>query len=387
MSFSKAKTAFSLSPISVLDRYITQQLAGPFIFGVAAFSSILVSVGALFDLIRKMTELGLPLSIAVRVFLLQLPEFVSLSFPMATLLSTLIVYSRLSSDSELIALRSVGISIYRLVVPAIVLSFLVSIVTFGFNEAIVPAAKYQASLTLEQALKQDKPKFDEKNIVYQQYRDAKQPDGSTQQSLDRIFYAKRFDGKQMKGLTVLDFSQEGLNQIVTADSAVWNINKSTWDFFNGTIYIVDPNGSYRNILKFEQQQIQLPRTPLDLATHKTDSSEMNIREVQEYRRLVQQSGDEKRVRQLDMRVQQKIAFPFVCLVFGLTGATLGTRPKRSGKGTSFAISILIIFSYYLLSFVCDAFGRLEILTPIVAAWLPTLLGLGAGSWLLVRAAR
>lgn len=387
MSFPKAKPFVSVSPISVLDRYISRQLAGPFIFGVAAFSSILVSVGALFDLIRKMTELGLPLSIAARVFLLQMPEFVSLSFPMATLLSTLIVYSRLSSDSELIALRSVGISIYRLVVPAIVLSFLVSVMTFGFNEAIVPAAKYQASVTLEQALKQDKPKFDEKNIVYQQYRDVKQPDGSSQQSLDRIFYAQRFDGKQMKGLTVLDFSQEGLNQIVTADSAVWNINKSTWDFFNGTIYIVDPNGSYRNILKFEQQQIQLPRTPLDLATNKTDSAEMNIREVQQYIQLVRQSGDEKRVRQLEMRIQQKISFPFVCLVFGLTGATLGTRPKRGGKGTSFAISILIIFSYYLLSFVCDAFGRLEILTPIAAAWIPTVLGLGAGSWLLVRAAR
>ncbi|MER3433746.1 MAG: permease [Leptolyngbya sp. ERB_1_1] len=375
------------SLISVLDRYIARQLMGPFIFGVAAFSSILVSVGALFDLIRKMTELGLPLSIAARVFLLQMPEFIALSFPMATLLSALMVYSRLSTDSELIALRSAGISVYRLIAPAIMLSLLASALTFGFNEAIVPAAKYQAATTLEQALKQDKPKFDEKNIVFQQYRDVKQPDGSSQQALDRIFYAQRFDGTQMKGLTVLDFSQEGVNQIITANSAQWNYDQQTWDFFDGTIYLVDPNGSYRNILKFERQQIQLPRTPLDLASHKTDSAEMNIGEVQQYLQLVKQSGDEKRANQLRMRIQQKIAFPFVCLVFGLAGATLGTRPRRGGKGASFAISILIIFTYYLLSFVCDAFGRLEILTPILAAWLPTVVGLCAVSWLLVRAAR
>ncbi|MCU0549265.1 MAG: LptF/LptG family permease [Leptolyngbya sp. Prado105] len=375
------------SPISVLDRYIAGQLTGPFIFGVAAFTSILVSVGAVFDLIRQMTELGLPLSIATRVFLLRLPEFASLSFPMATLLSTLIVYSRLSTDSELIALRSVGISIYRLVAPAIVLSFLVSVMTFGFNEAIVPAAKYQATQTLEQALKQDKPKFDEKNIVFQQYRDQKQEDGKSVQMLDRIFYAQRFDGQQMKGLTVLDFSQNGVNQIISADSARWNYEQQTWDFFSGTIYLVDPNGSYRNILKFERQQIQLPRTPLDLATNKTDSAEMNIGEVQDYLQLVTQSGDEKRANQLRMRIQQKIAFPFVCLVFGLAGSTLGTRPRRGGRGASFAISILIIFTYYLLSFVCDAFGRLEIFTPILAAWLPTVVGLGAVSWLLVRAAK
>lgn len=374
-------------PISVLDRYIAGQLTAPFLFGVAAFSSILVSVGALFDLIRKMTELGLPLSIAARVFLLQLPEFVSLSFPMATLLSALMVYSRLSTDSELIALRSVGISVYRLVAPVIVLSLLVSGLTFGFNEAIVPAAKYQANMTLDQALKQDQPKFDEKNIVFQQYRDDKQADGKTVQMLDRIFYAQRFDGKQMKGLTVLDFSQNGVNQIISANSAQWNYEQQTWDFFDGTIYLVDPNGSYRNILKFERQQIQLPRTPLDLASHKTDSAQMNIGEVREYLQLVEQSGDEKRANQLRMRIQQKIAFPFVCLVFGLAGATLGTRPRRGGRGASFAISVVIIFTYYLLSFVCDAFGRLEIFTPILAAWLPTVVGLGAVSWLLVRAAK
>lgn len=375
------------SPISVLDRYITRQLASPFIFGVAAFSSILVSVGAIFDLIRQMTELGLPIAIAARVLLLRTPEFIALSFPMATLLSALMVYSRLSTDSELIALRSAGISIYRLIVPAVVLSFLVSLLTFAFNEAIVPAAKYQAGITLEQALKQDKPKFDEKNIVFQQYRDVKQQDGGSQQQLERIFYAQRFDGVQMKTLTVLDFSQEGLNQIITANSAQWNFEQQTWDFSDGTIYLVDPNGSYRNILKFERQQIQLPRTPLDLATRKTDSAEMNIAEVQDYIKLVEQSGNQKSVNQLTMRIQQKIAFPFVCLVFGLAGATLGTRPRRGGKGTSFAVSILIIFTYYLLSFVCDAFGRLEIFTPVLAAWLPTVVGLSAVSWLLVRAAR
>ena len=379
-------SAPSRSLISVLDRYIVRQLLSPFLFGVAAFSSILVSVGALFDLIRKMTEAGLPLDIAGRVLLLQMPEFIALSFPMATLLSSLMVYSRFSADSELIALRSAGISVYRLIAPTIVFSLLVSGLTFGFNEAIVPAAKYQAVQTLDQALKQDKPKFDEKNIVYQQYRDVKQPDGGSQQVLDRIFYAQRFDGARMKGLTVLDFSQAGLNQIITANSAQWNYERQTWDFFDGTIYLVDPNGSYRNILKFERQQIQLPRTPLDLVTSKTDSSEMNIGEVQQYLQLVKQSGDEKRANQARMRIQQKIAFPFVCLVFGLAGATLGTRPRRGGKGTSFAISILIIFTYYLLSFVCDAFGRLEILTPILAAWLPTVVGLSAVSWLLVRSA-
>ncbi|NDJ17131.1 LptF/LptG family permease [Myxacorys almedinensis] len=385
-SFPKARPV-RRSLISVLDRYIAKQFAGPFVFGVAAFSSILVSVGSVFDLIRKMTELGLPFAIASRVFLLQLPEFVSLSFPMATLLSTLMVYTRLSTDSELIALRSAGISVYRLIAPAIVLSLLVTALTFGFNEAIVPMAKYQASTTLESALKADKPTFQERNIRFEQMKDVKQPDGTKVQMLQRLFYARAFDGQRMRGLTVLDFSQEGLNQIITSESAVWNGKQSTWDFYDGTIYIVAPDGSYRNILRFDQQQIQLPRTPLDLASRNPDSAEMNIEEVREYLKIVEQSGDERRIRKLHLRIQQKFAFPFVCLVFGLTGATLGIRPQRAGKGTSFAISILIIFTYYLLSFICDSLGQLELLTPTIAAWLPTILGLSAGAILLTRAAR
>jgi lipopolysaccharide export system permease protein len=373
--------------LPVLDRYIVKQVTGPFIFGVAAFSSILVSVGSVFDIIRKMTEFGLSPLIALRVLVLQAPEFISLSFPMATLLSTLMVYARLSTDSELIALRSAGISIYRLIVPAIVLSFLVSGLTFSFNEAIVPAAKTEATKTLQRALNQEKPNFKPDNILYNQYRDVRQPDGSKVQTLERIFYARQFDGRRMKNLTVLDFSQEGLNQILTSNSAEWNPSANTWDFFDGTIYLVAPNGSYRNIVKFEQQQVQLPRTPLDLASRDRDPAEMNITEVMDYREIVRQSGDESRVRKLDLRVQQKIAFPFVCLVFGLTGSVLGIRPQRAGRGTSFAISIIIIFTYYLLSFVCDSMGQLGVLTPAVAAWLPTVLGLAAGTWLLVRAAR
>ncbi len=376
-----------LSFLSVMDRYIITQLIPPLLFGVAAFSSVVSSVGTLFDLIRKVTQSGLPFSIALQVFFLQLPYFVSLALPMSMLLAALIVYSRLSTDSELIAFRSAGISVYRLILPAIVLSLIVTGVTFGFNEAIVPAATYQAARTLDLALKEDKPTFREKNILVTQFSNGKQASGSSDQTLERIFYARQFDGRQMKGLTVLDFSQGGLNQIVASESAVWNPKDTTWDFFNGTIYVVAPDGSYRNIVKFVKQKLELPRTPLDLANRKQDSAEMNIAELRDSLNILTQSGDEKEARKTRLRIQQKLAFPFVCLVFGLTGATLGTRPQRGGKGASFAISIVIIFSYYLLSFVCDSLGLLEILSPYIAAWLPTVLGLVAGGFLLVRAAR
>ena len=91
-----------------MDRYLASELLAPFFFGVGAFSSIGVTIDAVFDLVRKIVESGLPIGIAIQVFLLKFPTFIVLAFPMSTLLATLMTYSRLSSESELIALRGCG---------------------------------------------------------------------------------------------------------------------------------------------------------------------------------------------------------------------------------------------------------------------------------------
>ena len=79
------------------------------IFAISAFTVISLSVGVMFDLIRKIVEFGLPLFLALKVLFFSLPSFLVLSFPMAVLLSTLLAYGKLSSNSELLALKSLGI--------------------------------------------------------------------------------------------------------------------------------------------------------------------------------------------------------------------------------------------------------------------------------------
>ncbi len=373
--------------ISVMDRYIFSELILPFLFGMGLFTSLGLSLGPLFDLVRKVTESGLFLNVAVQVLLLKIPGFIVLAFPMSMLLATLMVYSRLSSDSELVALRSVGVNIYRLVIPAIILSLLVTGVTYVFNDFITPAANYQANLILDQALDKAKPFFREHNIIYPEYTKINQPDGDRQRVLTRIFYAEEFDGEKMQALTILDRSQKGVNQILTSQSAIWNIAENTWDFFNGTIYLINPDGSYRNIVRFEHQQLDLPKPPLDLAKRGRDFGEMNIFQAQEYLQVIKLSGDQKKIRKSQVRIQEKIALPFICLVFGLIGSALGARPQNTGKATSFGICVVLVFSYYLLSFLTSSMGIWGVLSPFMAAWLPNFLGLTAGSLLLVQTAR
>lgn len=371
--------------LPIIDRYIATELVMPFIFGIGAFSAIGLAVGAVFELVRKVSEAAIPLTVALQIFLLQIPYFVGLSLPMAVLMATLIAYSRLAKDSEIIALRGCGVSIYRLVLPTVVLSMLIAGATFAFNEGLVPKAKHQAATVLEQVLQQHSA-FNEKNIFYQEFHDVKRANGEPKQELVRLFYAQRFDGERMQGLTILDFSQPGLNQVVTAEAATWNPTQNTWNFFKGTIYFVATNGSYRNTLRFEQQQLQIPRDPLDLAQPKRDPLEMNLVEAQQYLQQLRQSGDEKKIRKVAVQIQQRYAFPSMGFVFGLIGAALGTRPQRTSTATGFAISVLIVFGHYLFSFLTGALGQAGLLSPIMAAWLPTLLGLAIGGWLLRRVA-
>ncbi len=373
-----------LPQISIMDRYLSNEMISPFLFGVGSFSSIALAIGSLFELIRLITDAGLNVFTAMQIFALQLPGFMVYSFPMSVLLATLITYSRLSADGEITALRSCGVSVSRLIAPALVLSLMVSGLTFVFNEVIVPSANLQAKNSLKAALNQENPQFKSKDIFYQQYGKIKQPDGTSEDGLVRSFYARRFDGQKMIDLTVLDFSQGKVQQVLSAESATWQPGQNIWEFNKGTTYIINSEGSYHSFLKFERQKLRLPRAPLDFAQELRNPEEMNISELRRYIDLVHQSGNFKEERKLDVRLQQKYALPFICVVFALVGSPLGIRPQRTSAAKGFGVSVLIIFGYYLLLFICQALGQVEILSPFLAGWMPNLICLGAGLVLLSR---
>lgn len=372
--------------LSVMNRYIIKELILPFLFGMGIFTSLGVSIGAVFELIRKVTDSGLHWGVAAKIMLLRMPEFIVFAFPMSILLATLMTYSRLSSDSELIALKSIGVNIYRLMMPAIAFSLCVVAITFWFNNFVAPAASYQASLTLKQALGETSPEFETKNILFPEYAEIKTENGETEEVLTRLFYAEKFNGKQMTNLTVLDRSRRPVSQIVVAHSAEWNVLENIWDFYDGTIYLVGSEGSYNNIVRFEHQKLALPKEALDITQKSRKTSEMNVFQAIKYLELIRPGGDESRVRKWEVRIHEKIAVPFACLVFAMIGAVLGVQPQESGKATSFGICIALIFGYYLLSFISQSLGISGAIAPWFAAWLPNFLGFGAATGLLAKTA-
>ena len=373
--------------IPLLDRWLFSELIGPLLFAIAMFTVLAITVGALFELVRLISEKNLPVLIATQVLLQRLPSFLVLSFPMATLFATLLAYGRLSSNSELTALRSVGVTATRMIIPALMLALVMSSLTFLFNDVLVPRSNRLAEVTLSSALGKAISTEKGNNIIYPRFGRVEDPDGSSSKGLLQLFYASRFQDGIMTRVTLLDFSRAGFTQMLLAERGQWNEQEAKWEFLNGQILTLTPSGSTTSA-DFDRYLYPLSAAPIRIAQLPKDARNMTVAEALQAEQLLQDSGDLKGARKLQVRIQEKFTFPMACLVFGLIGASLGAKPNnRTNRGQGFALSIVMILTYYLLAPSFSALGVKGTLTPILAAWSPIMICLGGGGFLLRQASR
>ena len=370
-----------------MDRWLVGQILPPMLFAISAFTVISLSVGVMFDLIRKIVEFGLPLLLAFKVLFYSLPGFLVLSFPMAVLLSTLLAYGKLSSNSELLALKSLGIKTSRIIAPAIAVSIFMTGLTFYFNDTLVPASNKLAESTLRSGIGSSfSSEKGRDNIMFSRYgsriNSSTNKPTKTNTFLTHIFYASWFENNIMEGVTVLDFSREDIQQILKAKSAIFDKENSSWIFSDGSLVSIDPNGQTTNI-QFQKYRYPFVEGPLDLARVPKDATEMSLKQALEAERIYKKTGNLKEVRRIQVRIQEKFTLPCACVVFGLIGSSLGSKSNlRSSKSQGFGLSVILILIYYVMSFVFSSFGVKGLFSPIIATWLPVFISLGGGIYFL-----
>ncbi|MGB5636899.1 MAG: LptF/LptG family permease, partial [Waterburya sp.] len=113
-----------------MDRYLLEELSWFFLFSVSLLTSSGVAIGTVSDLAHKITEDQLPIPVAILIFCCKIPEYAAYALPISVLLTGLIIYSRLNSDRELVALLSFGISFYRIIFSTFIFSLVITGVTF-----------------------------------------------------------------------------------------------------------------------------------------------------------------------------------------------------------------------------------------------------------------
>ena len=375
--------------IPIIDRWLLGQLVPPLLFAISAFTVVSLSVGVMFDLIRKIVEFGLPISLAIQVMFLKLPGFLVLSFPMSVLLSTLLAYGKLSANSEILALRSLGIKTSRLIIPALILSLLMTGLTFYFNNSLVPLTNNYSEALLRDGLGKSVSIERGHDIFfkgYGSYTDLKTNESTERNTfLNQIFFSRVVEDNVMKNVTVLDFSKLGYKQILSANQGVFDAKKSAWIFSDGRLITLDEDGRTTSI-GFEKYVYPLGDGPLKVSKIPDDANKMTLNQAFAAKKLYEETGNAREARKISVRIQEKFTLPCACLVFGLIGSSLGSKPNlRSSKSQGFGLSVILILFYYILSFVSSSLGVKGTITPFFSAWLPVFISFLAGFYLLQKA--
>ncbi|HXW77787.1 MAG TPA: LptF/LptG family permease [Candidatus Eremiobacteraceae bacterium] len=360
--------------MKILDRYMVKELGGPFLFGLAAFTLLFVA-GNLLNIARLVSEEHASIWAATQYFVYTLPATLVLTFPMSMLLAVLLAMSRISGDSELVAIRAGGVSLYRVAAPLVVLGLLASIVSFLFQEYVVPYASAKADDILRTEIQSGGGAALANEVVTSNL-----PNGDQQ-----VTFAQGFDQRtnELQTTTLEVFHGATLISMLVAPGATFTGEQ--WEFHDAVLYGLQPQCC--KISTYPMLEIDIGADPSQLVEQTKSPEDMSRAEIASLLRSGVRSTDKSRAALLQVTFDSKLARPFAALVFTMLAMPLGIRPQRSSSGAGFGISILIVFAFYVASTICLAVGRTFPSLSLVMAWLPNVVFLGAGLWLLREAAR
>jgi len=372
--------------VKILDRYIASSIAAAFLSGVMVFMVLLCAIDLFKGFIELVTKYGVEPGVAFSIFAYKIPGMLVFAFPMAVLLGILLVFSRMSAESEMVAMRAGGVSFVRITIPVMIFSLLITGLTFIISNYYAPyASKCSEELRLV-ALKQAKG---ESHLYLQKDRDNK--------NILYTLQTGRLDvsdtGAVMHDVSVLYFKNGAPDLLVYAPRAEW-VERRYWKFYGGyvkplgrdaaEISMQGKDSSFTLELGYQLtvSPILLKNDTKDPADLTSDDIRLQVREM-----IAAGKGTPHDLGQWLTRLDQRFSTPFACLVFALIGAPLGLRHHRTSSAVGFGISLLVIFAFYFVNVYVTSFGDNGTIPPAVSAWTPNVLGAILGIFLLLRANR
>ncbi|MFP3904787.1 MAG: LptF/LptG family permease [Armatimonadota bacterium] len=356
-----------------LDRYITSSFLPLLLFGVGAFTVILVGVELLPRALKMVVREDLPLGLVARVFAYNLPAVIVLTIPMSVMFASLMTVSGLSSHGELLALRAGGIPFLRVAVPVIFMGFILSGVTLAFNEAFSPWGTQRAQQLLREYRESGR---DAEYLTFQIPRDGPPK---------RMFYMRRYSPSLQRAdrVLVIEFEKGEFARLYQAEHARWQ--GEYWILENPT-HKEMKDGTLEE-LKVGTIRIYTGRTPKQVGEIDRDPDDMSIAQLQKllHQRRMMDLEYHPHIVEIHQLIHMRLALPWCALGFAMLGAALGVRPMRATAGVGFGVSLLVVFAYYVVFHALTLTGERGLLSPFLTAWLPNVLLFATGIYLMYRA--
>lgn len=350
----------------ILSTYVVCEILPPFLFGLLAFTFILLTARIL-KLVELVVTRGIPMLQIGRLFALILPTFLEMTVPMALLLGILFGLGRLSSDQEITALKASGISPFQILLPIGVVALVASLLTLLITTLVRPGAN--------QALKKELYSIAKGRVVTALREKVFNDDFP-----DVLIYVEEVipPGNTSQGVLIVDRRNPERESIVFAKVAFFLSDEESrtlnLKLFDGIVHEREKNKS-----GFSQTHFNVYNVKLDLEEafslirkKKRRPKEMSLQQLLKTIRLKEAKGI-KPTSEI-MEFHQRFSFAFAPLVFGLLGVSLVMMPTRSRTGRSWGLASCLfwLLVYYGLLSTGKALGEREIIPPMIALWLPNL---------------
>jgi lipopolysaccharide export system permease protein len=363
---------------TILDRYMLTELAGPFAFGLFAFTLIFAAT-ELLNIGKLVSSEHAPLWAALLVFAWSLPADIVLVIPMALLLGTLLAIQRLSSESEITALKAAGITFGRMVAPLLAVGIVMSFVTLYLQEGVVPYANSQLA-DIENTVINHTSAFNRDLTV-----SAPLPGGGRQVTIATAYEPH---SRALMHVTLIQYdNHNNPRQVVFADRAEFESDK--WTLQNSSIYRFNPDGTTVDEPGVPNQQVQIGENPTQIVKRMSNDDPENMSRSQIAEIVRSGQLTESELRKYVTTYQEKLARPFACFVFILIAIPFGLRSIRAGGSTSlgFGLSLAIVFAYYVVMTVSSFIAEAFLSAALLWAWMPNLIFTAIGLARLQRAAQ
>ena len=335
---------------------------------------MLTLVFTFFELLSDIVRNKIPLTMVADYLVNVTPSMIYMMTPLSVLLAVLITFGLMQKSSELTAVKASGISVYRMVVPVIIISVVLAAGLFAFDQLYIPYANKRQE-TLRNIIK-GKPAQTylrpDRKWIFGEHED--------------MFYYEFYDPDQNRFANVSLFFFEPktfqLKGRAFAARAHWSETLGKWVFENGWSRTFH-GSAIEDYSRFDVRTFPgVTERPNYFKKEVKQSSEMNAEELRRYIGDLQQSGFD--VIRLKVQLQKKFAFPLITLIMAILAVPFAVAQGRRGALTGVAVAIGVAVSYFILSGLFEAMGNANQLPATLAAWAPDLIFALAGGYLLLK---
>jgi LPS export ABC transporter permease LptG/LPS export ABC transporter permease LptF len=361
----------------ILDEYIVREFLNIFVLVIAGFL-MLLQIFTFFELVGDILRNHPQMAIVGEYLVYLAPDLLYQIVPLAVLIAVLVSFGVLNRNSELVAMKATGISLYRLVVPIVSISAILAVGLFFFDQLYLPQfnRRQEADRNIIKGRPPQTVLHPEQKWIFGHPRPGEP---------GRIFYYPFFDSVQNEfaNISVFEFNPAtfSLTRRIFAARAVWDPAQGTWRFENGWVRDFDGAIRYREFRSTTFSEIH--EEPGYFTKEAVPSQEMSFGQLDRYIQDLSQSGfDTMRLR---VALWHKIAYPLTAIVMAVLAIPFALSMGRRGSLTGIAVAIGVALAYQVVDELFGAMGNVNYLPAMLAAWSPDILFGLVGGYLLLRA--